>query len=337
MSQPSNPPKLKDKTLINLESALTLGDFYQAHQIYRSLCNRYLKQKNFGKAIKLLYEGSLKLLENEQFTSAADLGTYLTKTYMVSDTRVDSESAARVLDIIKAFPSTEKSREFLIASALDWMVKLGSLKSGEPLFHDALAAIYERDNDFLMTENHYLYGTEETSEAFARFIFNWASMVEPVDFGYFLARPVLSMIAAGNATKAALTTQSFISELAKHKPNLVSVDAVLDANQTGKAFVEFNLPLLNFIQLLVLLLPKAGAQNVFSQLRKRYEAHLVTPAYNFSEVLDKIGEDYFGLRVERPVNLLQTLMSSMFNSGGDSHPNAALPFNQLAPSNHELD
>ncbi|KAI0243916.1 hypothetical protein L0F63_005983, partial [Massospora cicadina] len=92
------------------------------------------------------------------------------------------------------------------------------------------------------------------------------------------------MIASGNATKATMTARSFVSELAKHKPDLVSANSVPDVTHIrNNEIVEFNLPLLNFIQLLVLLLPKAGARSVFGQLRERYEAHLVTPAYNFSE------------------------------------------------------
>ncbi|KAJ9075283.1 hypothetical protein DSO57_1037583 [Entomophthora muscae] len=328
----------RDKTLKKLEVALQAGDFYQAHQIYRSVCNRYYNQKNYGKAIEMLYEGSLKLLEYEQYASAADLGTYLTKAYTASNTQVDPESSARIIAIIKEFPSSEKTRGFLITAALDWATKFGSLSSGEPLFHDALAAIYERDGNFLMAENHYVFGTEETSKAFAGLLYRWASLVEPLNFGYFLARAVLCMIDSGNATKATLTTRFFVAELIQHKPDLVSPDNSTDLSNIGeKDFVEFNVPLLNFIQLLVLLLPKAGARSIFSQMRERYQAHLVTPAYSFSEVLDKIGEDYFGIRIHRPVNLLQSLMSNMFNPGSGAQNAGALPFGQLTQSNTELD
>lgn len=93
------------------------------------------------------------------------------------------------------------------------------------------------------------------------------------------------MVASGNATKAALTTRFFVGELVHHKPELISANNTTDASCIGeKDLVEFTIPLLNFIQLLMLLLPKAGARNIYAQMRERYQAHLVTPSYSFSEV-----------------------------------------------------
>lgn len=325
----------RDKTLKKLKLALEAGEFYHAHQIYRSVCNRYFTQANYGKAISMLYEGAMELLKYDQYASASDLGVYLIKAYTASETKVDSTSFGRIMDILRKFPSSEKTRSSIIVSALDWNTKFSKLRSGEPLFHDALASMYENEGNFLLAENHYIFGTDDTSETFAGMLFRWAASVEPLNFGFFFTRSILSLIVTGNASKATRTGKAFVIEVAQHRPELVSAN---DKSDAVPEFIEFKEPLLNFVQLLLLLLPKAGARNLYAQLRNRYQPQLVNPIFNFSEYLDRIGEQYFGIRIQRPVNILQSLMSNMFNPGNGSSQGApSLSFDQIGDSSAELD
>lgn len=68
------------RVLAKLEESIRSGKYYEAHQKYRTLYFRYLSQKRFDECLELLYDGSLKLLENEQYSSGADLGLLVVDT-----------------------------------------------------------------------------------------------------------------------------------------------------------------------------------------------------------------------------------------------------------------
>lgn len=62
------------RVLAKLEESVQAGKFYEAHQKYRTLYFRYLSQKRFDECLDLLYTGAQTFLENEQYSSGADLG-----------------------------------------------------------------------------------------------------------------------------------------------------------------------------------------------------------------------------------------------------------------------
>ncbi|KAI9293640.1 DUF410-domain-containing protein [Neoconidiobolus thromboides FSU 785] len=320
----------QDKTLKKLEASLKEGDFYQAHQIYRSVCNRFYNNGNYGKAIEMLYKGALTLLKFEQYSSASDLGIYLIKAYESSKTPINEQSIQRLKEIIDGFPSTEKARSFLITEALYWNIKSGSFKSGEPIFHDLLGDLYNKDGEFEQAEPHYIFGSEATGDNFGEFLYRWALSVTPLSFGYFLARGVLSKLVIGNATSAILALNKFISLLFENQK-----EVLVDSEAHKASFVETKLPLVNFIQLLCTIITKDGSRDLFVKLRNQYSEHLVSDEFNFTEYMNKIGEIYFGIRIHRPVNIMQSLMESMFQQPS-SNPNA-LSINSFSHDETDLD
>lgn len=68
------------RVLVKLEASVEAGNYYEAHQMYRTLYFRYLTQKRYEDCLDLLYKGSVKFLQNEQFTSGADLGILVVDT-----------------------------------------------------------------------------------------------------------------------------------------------------------------------------------------------------------------------------------------------------------------
>lgn len=56
------------------------GKYYEAHQKYRTLYFRYLSQKRFEECLDLLYNGAQTFLDNEQYSSGADLGNLVVDT-----------------------------------------------------------------------------------------------------------------------------------------------------------------------------------------------------------------------------------------------------------------
>jgi hypothetical protein len=61
------------KQLQNLEAALKSGEYYEALQMYHSVCQRLLKKQKVDEAAKLLQEGAMIMLDYRQYQIALDL------------------------------------------------------------------------------------------------------------------------------------------------------------------------------------------------------------------------------------------------------------------------
>lgn len=61
------------RVLQKLEASIHSGNYYEAHQMYRTLYFRYLSQKKHEELLDLLYKGALIFLNKEQLSSGADL------------------------------------------------------------------------------------------------------------------------------------------------------------------------------------------------------------------------------------------------------------------------
>lgn len=106
------------RVLAKLEESVQLGKYYEAHQKYRTLYFRYLSQKRFDECLELLYDGALKLLENDQFSSGADLGLLVVDT-LEKTTVSDPELWIHRLGTLMAkIPSNLVERETLLVSKI---------------------------------------------------------------------------------------------------------------------------------------------------------------------------------------------------------------------------
>lgn len=102
--------------LAKLEQSIRSGKYYEAHQKYRTLYFRYLSQKRFDECLSLLNDGSLKLLENEQYSSGADLGLLVVDT-LEKTTVTDSEIwIHRLGTLLSKIPPNLVERETLLVS-----------------------------------------------------------------------------------------------------------------------------------------------------------------------------------------------------------------------------
>lgn len=102
------------RVLAKLEESVRSGKYYEAHQKYRTLYFRYLSQKRFGECLELLYDGAVRLLENEQYSSGADLGLLVVDTLektTVDDLELWIHQLGKLLAMI---PSNLVERETLL-------------------------------------------------------------------------------------------------------------------------------------------------------------------------------------------------------------------------------
>lgn len=106
------------RVLAKLEESVRSGKYYEAHQKYRTLYFRYLSQGRFDECLELLYDGALKLLENNQYSSGADLSLLVVDT-LEKTTVNDSELwIHRLGTLMSKIPPNLVERETLLVKLL---------------------------------------------------------------------------------------------------------------------------------------------------------------------------------------------------------------------------
>lgn len=86
------------------------------------------------------------------------------------------------------------------------------------------------------------------------------------------------------------------------------------SSQSTDARVYPSLPLLNFINLLLLAVQR-GSADLFKQLARHYAPHIQEVGI-WDDALAQIGELYFGIKIPKQGNPLFDMMGSMFFGGG---------------------
>ncbi|KAF9359995.1 hypothetical protein BGX26_010832 [Mortierella sp. AD094] len=206
------------KVLQKLEKSVGAGNYYEAHQMYRTVANRYVKAQNYKDAIDLLHSGSLLLLKHDQAGSGADLGLYLLEVYNHDKVAVTEESRDRIFDIADLMgPENSQRRSFLqnaikygqpqfVAAPATWSGNNGEYNNGDPLIQHYVGLLYWKEKNYEQAEQHLLVGTKESAEALGLVLFEWSEVTPGHDKGAYLLRGVLQELSMRNLRDANLMT-----------------------------------------------------------------------------------------------------------------------------------
>lgn len=104
------------RVLAKLEESVQCGKYYEAHQKYRTLYFRYLSQKRFDECLELLFSGAQILLDNQQYSSGADLGLLVVDTLEKSNVADIELWINRIGLIISKISPNLVERETLLVS-----------------------------------------------------------------------------------------------------------------------------------------------------------------------------------------------------------------------------
>lgn len=105
------------RVLAKLEESVQCGKYYEAHQKYRTLYFRYLSQKRFDECLDLLFSGAQTLLDNQQYSSGADLGLLVVDTLEKTNVTDIELWINRLGTIIAKIRPNLVERETLLVSA----------------------------------------------------------------------------------------------------------------------------------------------------------------------------------------------------------------------------
>ncbi|EGI70460.1 PREDICTED: Golgi to ER traffic protein 4 homolog [Acromyrmex echinatior] len=285
------------RVLAKLEASINSENYYEAHQMYRTLYFRYLGQRKYSELLELLYSGSMLLLQHEQHASGADLGILFVNVLTQSGTVPAQGFFEKIMSLFSLMSPASPEREVFVQSALKWSIKGTDYKTGHPDLHQKIAQIFWREKNYILARQHFIYSRDGSGcAAMLVELHEQRGYMNEIDL--FIAQAVLQYLCLQNKATA---QEAFNSYTSRH-PKINS----------GPPYL---LPLLNFLFFLLKIIDSGKlAYPVFAVLCEQYQISLNRdPCYR--QYLDKIGQLFFNIPPPRPRNqgLFGSLLQSFFN------------------------
>ncbi|RXM27676.1 Golgi to ER traffic protein 4-like [Acipenser ruthenus] len=279
-----------------LRASVEKGDYYEAHQMYRTLFFRYMSQGKHAEARELMYSGAVLFFSHNQKNSAADLSMLVLESLEKSDAKVIDDILEHLAKLFTLMDPNSPERVAFVSRAIKWSSD-GSAKLGHPKLHQQLAVTLWKEQNYSESRYHFLHSCD--GEGCADMLVEYsASRGYRSEVDMFVAQAVLQFLCLKNKTSASVV---FTTYTQKH-PSI----------EKGPPFVQ---PLLNFIWFLLLAVD-GGKLTVFTVLCEQYQPSLKRdPMYN--EYLDRIGQLFFGVPPKQSSSyggLLGNLLNSLMGS-----------------------
>ncbi|PHH68975.1 hypothetical protein CDD80_7094 [Ophiocordyceps camponoti-rufipedis] len=300
-----------DRITTRLTQKISAGDYYEAQQQTRVAASRHLKTQNFAAAIDILSSVAQSLLRAGQGASAGDLCVMLVDVYCQAEMRPDAESKGRLLACLRLFDGAEPTRKRFIGDMISWSAKFGDYPGGDPELHHVAGSLYADEHEPYEAERHLIVGTKDSPELLARMEYAWYKEGDAHLAPHFAARAILGYLLVGNVRAANACHRVFTSALAADNAG-PAVQDVASGHCDLRVFP--GLPLLNFLGLLLLAVPR-GAPDVYRALLAKYGPQ-IRDVESWDEALEQIAKFYFGISRPRQSNPLMDMMSGLFGGGG---------------------
>ncbi|XP_057476825.1 protein GET4-like [Actinidia eriantha] len=297
------------------------GNCYGAQQMYKSVSARYISAERFSDALDILQSGACIQLEYEQVTCGAELAVLFVETLVKGKFPYDEDTLDRVRKIYKKFPripvpqhldlaaddDMQKLHEALgaaktrvdgcssfLKAAIKWSAEFGAHRNGSPELHDMLAEyLYSETPEVEMNRVSYHFVRGKQPRKFASTLINFMGKCYPGEDDIAIARSVFMYLSLGNLRDA----NYLMDELKKQVK--------------GK---EVDFPQSDLIQFISYLLQtlQRDALPLFNMLRQTYKSSIDREPV-FNELLDVIGEKFYGVQRRNP---LQGIFGDMFKMMG---------------------
>ncbi|KNC83653.1 hypothetical protein SARC_04114 [Sphaeroforma arctica JP610] len=281
-------------TLKKLSESVERGEYYEAHQMYRTVYFRYYGQEKYGDALQTLSEGARLLLNKGQYSSGCDLALTIVEVYSNTHTEVNDESRERITSIYPLIPATESLRERFVTRALAWTVDEGTNTRGDPQLHHLFGMQYYKEKSYVEAISHLIYGTDVSARALGDVLVQCAleSAGDDRHVDSVIAQPLLKLISLQDLQSA---NTAFSRVISKHP-------------EIGD-FPRISYPLVDLVQcLLVLCQHEAGP--VFQALKNSY-IPVLQDNPTCAKYVNRIGESYYRIQAQRSGGIFGDLMNQM--------------------------
>lgn len=192
-----------------LADCLAKGDFYEAHQIYRTIYFRLAREHKFSAAYRLLVAGATKLLSSGQANSGADLANLLVEMLAGSESspapalesqlQVSEEALLNDLrQLFAAITPDSPERAHFVSKALS----IAYLPT--PALRTHLALVLWREKNYAESRLHFVYSGDSGENVALMLVEYHLSVGFPGEVDLMIAQFVLQVLAAERKQLAAV-------------------------------------------------------------------------------------------------------------------------------------
>ncbi|XP_072932032.1 Golgi to ER traffic protein 4 homolog [Epargyreus clarus] len=282
------------RVLDKLEASVKSGQYYEAHQMYRTLYFRYLSQKKYEDLLNLLYKGSTLLLEHDQQGSGADLALLVIEVLLKAEIKPSDEWIEKLAKLFQLMNSSIPERETFLANAVKW--SMDSNKRGHPLLHKKIAEVYWHENKYTFAHRHFLHSGDGMT--YARMLIELhTNKGQKNEIDLFITQAVLQFLCLRNLQMASETFDKY----AELHPGI--------KNTKGPPYPY---PLLNFSWFLLRAVEEKDKAQ-FKILKASYLLHLKREP-NYFDYLDKIGCIWFGIPLPGSDRDANSMLGGLFKT-----------------------
>eukprot|EP00095_Tigriopus_kingsejongensis_P005675 maker-scaffold846_size89341-snap-gene-0.11 protein:Tk05675 transcript:maker-scaffold846_size89341-snap-gene-0.11-mRNA-1 annotation:"upf0363 protein c7orf20" len=294
------PPAVRSgagRVKAKLKAALAAGQYYEAHQMYRTLYFRLLAAEKYDELEPLLFEGARLLLLRDQTGSGVDLSRAYLDVLQRGALPVSESRCQAVARLYALVPESSAEKDGLMASALRWATPEGAAQA-RPRLHQLVAHALWQGQRYAESRHHFLLARDGSGCGAMMAEFHVRRGL-PNEIDLFAAATVFQLLCLQQPVAAAWALQAY----AQAHPTL------------GRG-PPFPTPLLNFVWLLLVAIETRQTLGVFSFLIEKYRRCLDRDPSYFAWV-DKIGQCFFGLPAPKaPTHggLFSGLFDQMFST-----------------------
>ncbi|SCU80790.1 LADA_0B09538g1_1 [Lachancea dasiensis] len=291
------------KTLARFQARIESGDFYEAHQTLRTIANRYVRSKSYNDAIDLISQGAEAFLKAKQGGSATDLIFYLLEVYDVAGVVVSEVAVARLVQLLASLDSDEPNIKDVATGMNNWSVKFGPYKYGDPYLHAVIGSKLAEGGHVYEAERYLVLGTHDSLDQYVALLWEWfLQSGDTKTVGEFFSRPIFNYLFIGNFQNAYGAKDKFLSKFIEY--SRAECEKVIKNGFEMWYFKDY--AELNFLQLLILTCQTQNA-DLFNNLK----AHYAGSIDQYSGQLEFLGQEHFGIKIQKPVNFMQDIMSGL--------------------------
>ncbi|TPX35041.1 hypothetical protein SmJEL517_g02401 [Synchytrium microbalum] len=312
-----------EKVLAKLQKSVEDGNYYEAHQMYLSVTQRYLKQNAPNDAVALLHSGAKNLLVKGQVGSASELASRMLEIFQSEEMEVTDATRGKIIDLAQEFPAEDPLFKEFTRSSLAWSSKVGGVATGDPQLRHVFGTKYYSANEYYDAETNFAYGTFDSARLMGVMMWEWSQESVYSDLGYFILRAVLEYLALKKVGHASIALEAFLKAWKTSKPTETTVTIPLKTPSEADVEVTiFKSPMANFGQFILLVVSRNAADQ-FMSLRSQYRAVWEVDSY-LVQLVDIVANVYFGLGPKKQTNPMEEMMKSLFAgpSSSSSKPKA---------------
>ncbi|KAE9413127.1 hypothetical protein Angca_007878 [Angiostrongylus cantonensis] len=277
-------PSLLEKKALD---CLYKAEYYEAHQIYRTMYFRMILKEQFIDLLDLMYSGSKKLADVKEVLSAIDLAELYAETLLKAKCEASEKIYLQIFSIVGQFcnPSlpmpTPNAQNKFISTCVMWSQAIANKrrerKHGLSELHHVIAQAYSKHQQYANARNHMLFA--DHPEDFAKLLHkmreNGGSKSSECEM--FCVLPCLQLLTMHRVR----TASRLLTEYMKIRDELPSCNGSRQE-------------LFNFLRLLCNAITLRDVK-LFEELVQVYKPHLdVDPM--FHNYLGQIGHIFFGIQ-----------------------------------------